>query len=124
MVNIDIDDLSDFITQEIQMYSDEVEDSVNKAVDVVTKKLLQDIREDSPSRTDNYKKGWTRKKLKNSRVVYNKNKPWLTHLVEFGHGKRGGERVDGKAHIMKNADRAKERFEDLCVSIVSEGLRL
>jgi len=124
MAGISVDELSDLISQEIEMYSEEVEDSINKACDMVSKELMQNIREDSPAGQGDYKKGWARKKLKYSRVVYNKNKPWLTHLLEHGHAKRGGGRVKGTEHIKKNADRAIEKFEDLCVDIISEGLRL
>jgi hypothetical protein len=123
-MNINVDELSDFISSEIKLYTDEIQDSMNKAADIVTKELVQDIKEDSPTNQGNYKKGWTRKKLKNSRVVYNKTDGWKTHLLEYCHAKKSGGRVEGIPHIKDNGKRAEERFEDLCIAIVSEGLKL
>lgn len=112
------------IKRSLEEYDEEVNESVDKAADMLSKELLGDIREDSPVRTGAYKKGWKRKKLKYTRVVYNKTHPHITHLLQNGYTTRSGKRVEGKEHIKKNEERIKERFEDLCVAIVSEGVRL
>lgn len=120
------DELASELSRSLVEWTNEVAESIDAAANLVTKELLSDIREDSPGtgRAGSYKRGWSRKKLKYSYVVYNRFKPWLTHLLEFGHARRGGGRVNCIPHIKKNEERAKERFEDLCVDIVSEGLRL
>ncbi len=110
------------IVRELTTYTKEVRENINEAANRVTKELLSDIREDSPVRTGgpkSYKRGWQRKKLKYHYVVYNKNKPYITHILE-----NGGKHSRAFPHIKKNAERAVLNYEDMCVAIVSEGVRL
>lgn len=49
-------------------------------------------------------KSWTAKKVRETSqtltmVVHSKNRYQLAHLLEYGHAKRNGGRVEGKAHI-------------------------
>ena len=122
---VSVDELYTEITRALSIEVQEIEESVDIAADMATKELLFAIREDSPvGKTKEYKKGWTRKKFKGSYVVYNKSKPYLTHLLELGHAKRNGGRVEGKPHIKPNEEIAIRDFEDTCIAIVSDGLRL
>lgn len=119
-----IDELYSEIARSLSSEVQEIEESVDIAANMVTKELLSDIREDSPVRTGEYKKGWKRKKLKYAYVVYNSKKPERTHLLERGHLKRGGNgRVSAIPHIEPNEKRAVEKFEDMCIKIVAEGVR-
>ena len=102
----------------------EIQENVNEAANIVTKDLLADIRADSPVDTGDYKKGWRRKKLKYHYTVYNKTHPQLTYLLEYGHQLRQGGRAEPKPHIKPNEEKAVDKFDDLCINIVSEGLRL
>jgi len=122
-MTIDIDELSNEITRELDSYCEEIQESTDKAADMVTKQLVEDIKADSPTDKGNYKKGWTRKKLKHSRVVYNKKYGWLTHLLENGYTSRNGKRISGKKHIANNERIAVDNFDDMVISIISEGVR-
>lgn len=62
------------------------------------------LRANSPKRTGDYAKGWSYKVDEDvpgsyTGHVYNKNHYQLTNLLEKGHAKRNGGRVDGIPHI-------------------------
>ncbi len=121
---VQINELAEAIQNELEMYSEEVNENLMYAADIVSKQLVEDIREDSPSsEKGNYKKNWTRRRNNHSYIVYNKKYGWLTHLLEFGHLLRNGKRLNGKPHILKNAKRAAETYEDMAVGVISEGVR-
>lgn len=121
--SIDINQLADAIEHELEMYSEELQENLDYAADMVSKQLVNDIREDSPKDQGYYEKSWTRSKRTHYFVVYNKKYGWLTHLLEFGFQLRNGKRKSGKPHIYKNAERASINFEDMTVKIISEGVR-
>ncbi len=119
------DELYSQMMRALSAYSDEVIESTEQAANIVSKELLANIRADSPvGSTGEYKKGWVRKKLKYHYVIHNKNKPGLTHLLEHGHALKQGKRTQAIPHIKKNEEMAVEKLENLCIKIVSEGLRL
>lgn len=101
---IAIDDLTDIIMGELQDYSEEIMEDVKKTVKKVAKECVSDIKEKAPENTGNYKKGWKTKIAFESSndirvTVHNSKKPQLTHLLEHGHAKVNGGRVEGKEHI-------------------------
>ena len=119
-----IEDLADAIQQEVNDYYDELQESIDKAVDIVAKEAESELKENSPERTGEYARGWRRKKYKYRQVVYNAKKPNLTAPLEYGHARRDGDRVDARPHIKPIEEIAKEQIEDLTITIISEGLRL
>lgn len=92
------------ITKALAEYSQEVAEGVQAEIENAAKELVHTLRKTSPKKTGDYARGWTQKvEFKNSediRIrVYNRTKPQLTHLLENGHAKVDGGRVDGKPHI-------------------------
>jgi hypothetical protein len=84
--------------------------------------MAKDLRETSPKDTGEYAKGWAyRQEAPGSYRVYNKKKPQLTHLLEHGHAKRGGGRVEGRPHIKPAVDRHIPQFEKKVHTIVERG---
>lgn len=103
-MKIGLDKLASEVMAGLRDYSEEVaegmKDSIKEAADVVKK----EIRSNAPKRTGAYAKSWTTKKTAEkshsiTMVVYSKNRYQLTHLLEFGHAKRNGGRVQAQPHI-------------------------
>lgn len=104
MTNVSIDELADVIMQELQDYSEEVAEQLKEDVKAVAKECVKEIKGKSPKNTGDYEKGWKIKKVYESEddiriVIHNAKKPGLPHLLEYGHAKANGGRVQGKAHI-------------------------
>lgn len=112
---IAIDELTDIIMREVQNYSDEVMEGVKKSVKRVAKECVGDIKENAPENMGDYKKGWKTKIAFESSndirvTVHNSKKPQLTHLLEHGHAKVNGGRVEGKEHIRPAEQRAESKL--------------
>ena len=89
-------DLTAEITSALKDWSGDIADGLDELVDEEAKALKQDIVNDSPERTGDYKKGWKIKKEHYGRgntraVVHNATNFQRTHLLEKGHaGPNGG----------------------------------
>lgn len=112
-----VDDLSREVKAQLQAYCDEVTEAVKAEVDTVAEECLQEIKANSPVRTGRYRKGWRKEVAYESRddiriLVRNKPYPGLTHLLENGHAKAGGGRVEGIPHIKPAELHAAEKLAD------------
>lgn len=117
MAGINIERLADELAAGLLEYSEEVTVKVKKAVDVVAKNAVSELKNTSPKRTGAYAKDWAAKQAyEDSRTkrktVYNKKHYQLTHLLEFGHAKRNGGRVPAKEHIKAVEEKAQKEFEE------------
>lgn len=113
---VSIDDMAEVISQELESYRKEVVDALKKDVKAVAKETVQTLKDTSPKRTGEYAKGWKNKITEDSRddiqsVVYNAKKPSLAHLLENGHAKVTGGRVEGIPHIRPAAEQAEKELE-------------
>ncbi len=124
-----IDGLDSAIADLLSEYSGGVAEKVKKDVDDVTEECLSGIRQDSPSDARNvkrkYNKGWTKKTISEtstdkSNVIYNRTNYQLTHLLENGHAKTNGGRVEGKPHIAPNEENAEKSLMERIEKDVKE----
>ncbi len=105
MANIKIDQLAAEIAKELSKYSQEVVEKVNISGEKVGKAAVKQLRQTSPKKTGKYAKSWTMSTEKaigqpHKRIIHAKAPHYrLTHLLEHGHAKVGGGRVEGRPHI-------------------------
>lgn len=114
--NVRIDQLAAAVMDGLKEYADLATEDLKKAVRKAGTSVKKDIQENAPKDTGTYAKSWAVKKIKESSnslelVVHSRNRYQLSHLLEFGHAKRGGGRVSGKAHIAPAEERAVETLE-------------
>lgn len=122
-VKVKPDELADAIVQELKSYRDIADDVIIEAVDKTASKTKSTLRRISPKLTGDYRKGWrigfiTRKKGRYAKEVYNKTDYQLTHLLEKGHAKTGGGRVNAIVHIAP----VEQDASDQIVQLLKEAL--
>lgn len=125
MAKVSIDGLAAAVAKELAEYSQDVADGVKKEVKQVAKEMVQDLKQTSPRDSGEYASGWREKTEFESAEdirerVYNAKKPQLTHLLEYGHAKQNGGRVNGKPHIGP-AEQAAEKKLTNGVKVVVRG---
>ena len=115
-----IDKLSANIGKILQDY----ENGVLLTAEEVTKKIGQKgataVRQESKAHGwgehTKYDSGWksqfVKERLSYRAQIHNANVPGLPHLLENGHAKRGGGRVNGVAHIKPIEDKLNEEYFD------------
>ncbi len=126
MSNISVDQLANEIAKGLAEYTKDIIEGIDEASERIAKNAVKELKSKSPKKTGEYAKGWTKKTEKkygetNSHVIYNKNKPQLTHLLEHGHAKRGGGRVEGKPHIRPVEEQVIQEFSAEVERIVKGG---
>ena len=122
MAKVSITGLADAVEKELADYSQDVADGVKKEVKQVAKDVVAELKRTSPRNKGDYAKGWKSRVEYESpedirMLVYNAKKPQLTHLLEHGHAKRNGGRVNGKPHIGP-AEQTAEKKLDASIKVV------
>lgn len=115
MAKTTVKDLADAVANELAEYSQDVTDGLKKEVKSVAKECKVEIQNNSPVMTGSYKKGWRDQVAFEGKedirvVVRNKTDYQLTHLLENGHAKRNGGRVQGKPHIRPAEQNAEKKL--------------
>jgi len=105
MANIKIDQLAAEIAKGLAEYSQDIVEKVNISSEKIGKEAVKQLRQTSPKKTGKYAKSWAMATEKefgqpHKRIIHARAPHYrLTHLLEHGHAKRGGGRVEGKPHI-------------------------
>ena len=125
MAGTPIGELAQAVAEELEGYRREVADGLKEEVRRAAKEAAADIRAAAPKDSGEYARGWTSKTVYEDggdiRVrVYNRKKPQLAHLLEHGHAKQNGGRVEGHPHIGPAARDAEKKL-DSRVKVVVKG---
>lgn len=120
MAKIDIDKMVLSVQQVLDEYREDVTFAMEEAVKKTAKETVKRLEQTSPEDDGDYKKSWNYKRDKNlsgkyryDTVVYAKKYEYAkTHLLENGHAKRNGGRVEGIPHIKPAEDFAFELLEE------------
>lgn len=103
-MNTNVNDMADAIMKGLMEYADVSAETVKNAVKKAGNTVKKEASANAPKKSGKYKKSFTVTKQKETAesltvVVHSKNRYQLTHLLEKGHAKRGGGRVEGIPHI-------------------------
>ena len=118
-----IDDLASEVMKGLNEYAELADVSMKKAVRKTATAVKNEISANAPKKSGRYRKSWaTRKTKENSHTlemtVHSKDRYQIAHLLEHGHAKRGGGRVEGIPHIAP----AEEHGEEMLESLIEEAL--
>lgn len=113
---VTIDNMAAAIMEGLNEYAELATDDLKAAVKKAGTTTRKEIQANAPSDTGAYAKSWSVKNTKETSntlevTVYSKNRYQLAHLLEFGHAKRGGGRVNGKSHITPAEEKAVSELE-------------
>lgn len=112
------DSLEIVLSKTLSDYGDAISAGVAAEVEKAGKLALKTVRDKSPKKTGAYRKGWKLKREQQtlsedtaSATIYNKDRGYLTHLLENGHQKVGGGRVEARPHIKPAEEEAVASLE-------------
>ena len=119
-----IDNLAEEVMKGLQEYCELADDEMKKAVRKTATSVKKEISANAPHDTGTYAKSWTSSKVKETShnlqmTVHSRNRYRLAHLLEKGHAKRGGGRVQGKPHIAPAEKNGEELLETLIRKAIS-----
>lgn len=124
------DSLEIVLSKTLSDYGDAVSAGLAVEVGNAGKIALKSVRNGSPKKTGAYRKGWTLKTERQiinddvaSVTVYNKDRGYLTHLLENGHQKAGGGRVEAIPHIKPAEEEARRYLEEHIRWVIEEAGR-
>lgn len=124
------DSLEIVLSKTLSDYGDAITAGVAAQVEKAGKVALKTVKDKSPKKTGAYRKGWklkTERQLINDDVasvtVYNKDRGYLTHLLENGHQKAGGGRVAAIPHIKPAEEEARRYLEEHIRRVIEEAGR-
>lgn len=85
---VPLEEFGVYFTDLMEKEAKNAEDALEEVIEKRAKQLRDKLRQRSPKKTGVYAKGWAVKTVTRNheriKVLYNKNKPGLTYILEYG----------------------------------------
>lgn len=112
---VSVDQMAEAISQSLGEYAELSNEVMKQSVTEVSQSVKKDIQVNAPVRTGKYKKSWAAKKVQENAnsltmAVHSRDRYQIAHLLEHGHAKRGGGRVQAIPHIAPAEQRGAEEL--------------
>lgn len=123
---IRIDQLENTVFKQNKQWLDSLNTEMRKTIiNDTAKQTVNYLKKNSPKDTGGYAKTWKYEKnghiqgvYKYATTVYNEKNYRLTHLLEYGHQKRGGGRTKAQPHIID----AEKLAEDILIENIIDAV--
>ena len=113
---VDISKIDTAIMKALDKYAEDLQGNLDTITKSVARAGARELQQKSASafKGEKYQKGW-KVQINNSRTgttatIYNQ-RPGLPHLLEKGHAKRNGGRVEGRPHIAPVEEELIDKFQ-------------
>jgi Mg2+ and Co2+ transporter CorA len=124
MDKVSVNQLADAITQAIREYTDDVIESIGRATDETSDKILREVKSLAPGK-GRYRAGFAKnnQSTPNNRryVVWNKKFYRLVHLLEKGHATRDGGETRKFPHMGPAEQKHIPAYEEKVKRIIRNG---
>lgn len=112
---VGVGQMAEAISQSLGDYVDLSNEVMKDCVTEVSQSVKKDIQANAPVKTGRYKKSWAAKKVQENAnsltmAVHSRDRYQIAHLLEHGHVKRGGGRVQAVPHIGPAEQRGAEEL--------------
>ena len=122
---VSVDQLADAITTALREYTEEVSAAIHAEVKSTADKVLEEVKALAPIQTGDYEATFvkTNKSLPGGRkyVIWNKVHYRRVHLLEFGHAKVNGGRVQAYPHMTPAHEKHVPEMESNIKEIIRNG---
>ena len=121
---IEANELQKAIKEYLEDYEEDIIEGVKQVTESITDKAVTDLKNTSPKMTGDYAKGRRKQKGKINKSskytikIHNKTNYQLTHLLEYGHAKRNGGRVNAIPHIRKVEEKYKKLYSEELTTVI------
>lgn len=112
---VHVDQMAEALARTMAEYAELSNEVMKGCVMEVSQSVKEDIQGNAPVRTGKYKKSWAAKKVQENAnsltmAVHSRDRFQIAHLLEHGHAKRGGGRVQAVPHIAPAEQRGAEEL--------------
>lgn len=120
-----IDQIAKEISKSLAEYSDEITEGLEEIKEEEADLTIKDIKANARNKglifTGDYIKGWRKKRTDTGFIIHNPSEYRLTHLLEKGHAKVSGGRVQAFPHIEPAEQDMINRYEKRVEGMIKRG---